>query len=156
VSTGTPSCAGFACTYVCRAGLTDCNASVGTDTDGCECATTGATACCGTSCANAHVDGVGQTFYNCNPVPTTTEVEAIDACVAYETTVVGASLAAMNCSGGWSCDAGNPPFADLDVCYVTGTGNNLVYGAYCWEYKGANLGKAVDSACPETVQGPFN
>ena len=156
-TTGTPSCTGSACTYVCKAGLTDCNASVGTDTDGCECMTTGATACCGTACANTHSDGVGQTFYNCNPVPTHTEVEAIDACVAYETSVgISATMAAAGCSGGWSCDSGSPPFADLDVCYVTGSGASQTFGAYCWEYQGSHLGQAVDSSCPKTVQGPFN
>ena len=52
---------------VCAAGFFDCDG-----TDGCECA---GTACCGSSCQPAHSNGIGatglgQTYYDCNPLGT--------------------------------------------------------------------------------------
>jgi hypothetical protein len=46
------TCSGSACSYVCAPGWDDCNAGAGSDTDGCETATTSLTSCgaCGAAC----------------------------------------------------------------------------------------------------------
>ena len=64
---GARTCTGTRCSYTCNAGRMDCNASVGLDTDGCECASP---SCCGTSCQTTHDNGVGQNFYDCSPLGT--------------------------------------------------------------------------------------
>lgn len=57
-------CDGTRCTYTgCAAGRANCNTTA-PDSAGCECAGTG---CCGSSCQTSHVNGLGQTFYNCTP-----------------------------------------------------------------------------------------
>jgi hypothetical protein len=135
---------------MCKAGRSDCNASVGTDTDGCECATP---SCCGTSCAIEHQDGVGDNFFNCSPNPTTSLTEAVDACVAYEVANgISQAEASMDCIDGQSCPQ-SPN--NLSVCFSTNGGQSDL-GSYCWEYSGTNAGKVVSNSCPESAVAAYN
>jgi hypothetical protein len=65
---------------VCGAGLSDCNAAMPPDTDGCECATP---SCCGSSCQTVHSNGVGQNYYDCAPRGTYDMTEQLGACAAF-------------------------------------------------------------------------
>jgi hypothetical protein len=78
--TGTPSCLGSTCRYVCNVGRSDCNVVTAPDTDGCECATPN---CCGSSCQTVHSNGVGQPFYDCAPRGTYNATEQLAACAAF-------------------------------------------------------------------------
>jgi hypothetical protein len=145
-TTGTPSCAGATCTYVCAAGHSNCNAS-SPDTDGCECATPG---CCGTGCETTHTDGVGQAYFDCNPRATYTEAAAFAACTAYAKSV-GSSGA--NCVGPLTCTGSSVP----TVCFTTSGGQ---CASYCWQYTGVYAdggpGTVWDCACPAHVMGSWN
>jgi hypothetical protein len=147
MTTGTPSCTGAVCTYVCTAGRSDCDSVTGPDTNGCECATPG---CCGSGCETTHSTGVGPSFYDCNSPSTFTEATAISACTAYALSVGGT---AGNCSGGWKCNSSTVQ----DVCYST---NGKSCGTYCWRYmdadSGASAGAVVDCACPSSEVGAWN
>jgi hypothetical protein len=102
--TGTPHCDGHSCLYACSAGLSDCNAAQAPDTDGCECATP---ACCGTACQTIHSDGVGGSFYDCMPLSTYTQHEAVAACAEHAGSPSFCGVAA--CSGSQAvCDFGSP------------------------------------------------
>jgi hypothetical protein len=137
--TGTPSCSGGVCTYACNAGTSDCNASIAPDTDGCECATP---ACCNGHCQTAHDNGLGQTFYDCNPAGTYDSAAAMAACKAYVTSTGGdPSL----CTGGWNCNNA------VAVCYSTSGGCTN-----CWNYTGSLIGVADDCGCPGTKLGSWN
>jgi hypothetical protein len=139
--TGTPSCNGTACTYMCNPGRSDCNGGSGSDTDGCECPTVG---CCGAECQTVHDNGMGQNYYDCNPLSTYEKATAIEACVAYATTHGGQ---ASNCTY-VPCGSNT----DLDICF-----NN---GAPCWEYAQPSspglLGKVVNFNCPPQIMGSWN
>jgi hypothetical protein len=129
-------CTGSTCQYTCNAGYLDCNASVAPDTDGCECAWSGAipAACCGgNACPSAHVtgyamqpSGASETFYDCE---TSVDAQlAMDACTAY-------SGSAGNCAMGTCNTAG-----ELVVCNFNMPSQDSV----CWAYAGAASGYAVD------------
>jgi hypothetical protein len=87
------SCDGTKCSYTCAdtpAPRRDCNADTSPNIDGCECEGTG---CCdGTSdatygsCQPTHVNGLGQSFYNCVPLGTYTMAEAQAAATAFDPT----------------------------------------------------------------------
>jgi hypothetical protein len=128
--TGTPSCDGHGCLYVCSAGRSDCNAAQAPDTDGCECATP---ACCGTGCQTAHSDGVGGTFYDCLPPSTYTKDEALAAC-------------AEHAGSASYCGVGNCGSSHV-VCDLA----SPLPGCACWGYDG-NIAGHVYSAkscyCP--------
>jgi hypothetical protein len=93
------------------------------DTDGCECATPG---CCGTGCNTVHADGLGQNFYDCNPLNTHTDPSALEACTAYAISIGGSGA---NCSDGWQCQS-----AGGYVCYGNTAGTTCT--EYCWGYSG--------------------
>lgn len=118
----TDSCNGTTCSYTCNAGASDCNKGTVPDVDGCECATPG---CCGTGCETTHVDGLGQSFYDCSPLRTYTDASAMEACTAYAPTVGGTSA---NCSPGWSCGSGAGE--GESVCYGDTSGTTCT--KFCW------------------------
>jgi hypothetical protein len=136
-----PSCAGTACAYACKPGLLDCNAANGPNTDGCECTTP---ACCGTSCQTTHDDGVGQSYYDCNPQGTYGEQTAHEACAAFAMSMNGDPTA---CSGGWTCNMSTTQ----SECYAPGG-----VGALCWNYSGRNAGEVTDFNCPGNKMGSWN
>ncbi|HEY2511319.1 MAG TPA: hypothetical protein VGI39_10705 [Polyangiaceae bacterium] len=137
---GTPSCTSGSCAYVCSAGRADCNQTA-SNTDGCECATPG---CCATGCQTTHNDGVGQSYYDCNPTKTVTELEALEACTAYAGGDAGA------CSGGWNCSGANTQY----VCFSNDNGTDCT--SFCWGYSGSRAGKVDDCSCPSNPVGTWN
>jgi hypothetical protein len=143
VQTGAPSCNGATCSYACRAGRADCNASIAPDTDGCECATP---ACCGTACQTAHDNGLGQFFYDCNPPGTLDAQAALSACLAYARSQGSPS---SMCSGDWSCDG-----SERAACYATTTNSSSC--VMCWAYTGSVKGEAIDCECPGNPLGSWN
>jgi hypothetical protein len=130
-----PSCTGATCIYTCNAGRADCNAGISPNTDGCECPTA---LCCGSSCQNAHEDGVGQKFYDCNPPGTYTSLSALAACQAYITSI---HQDPTHCSPDWSCGSG-PSFV-VAACYDQA--GSTAPG--CWIYIG-KPGSVVANNCP--------
>lgn len=146
-STGA-TCTGTTCQYTgCSSGYADCDKTA-PDTNGCECATPG---CCSTQCQTVHSNGVGQSFYDCNPMGTHTLATAIEACVAYAQTVGGN---ANDCVGGWDCPQGNP--SNVAVCY-SAQGGMVVCSNYCWTYIGATTGdvQGCNDPCSQSL-GPWN
>jgi hypothetical protein len=145
--TGTPSCTGATCTYACLAGRSDCNTTA-PDTDGCECVTPG---CCASGCQTSHADGVGQSYFDCNPAATYSEATAIAACTAYAASV-GASAA--SCVGPLTC----PGSAVPTICFSSGGAGKCAN--YCWQYTGVYLdggpGTVWDCACPAHRVGSWN
>ena len=137
---GTPSCTGGSCDYVCSAGRADCN-QASPNTDGCECATPG---CCATGCQTTHEDGVGQPYYDCNPTQTVTELAALEACTAY------AGGDANACSSGWNCSGANTKY----VCFSNDNGTDCT--SFCWGYSGSRAGKVDDCSCPSNPVGSWN
>jgi hypothetical protein len=138
-STGA-TCTGTTCQYTgCSSGYSDCDKTA-PDQNGCECATP---ACCNSQCQTVHSNGVGQNFYDCNPLNTHTLASAIEACVAYAKTVGGN---ANDCIGGWGCPQGS--MSNLAVCYSS-QGGMVVCSNYCWTYLGPTIGdvQACQGAC---------
>ncbi len=141
-STGA-SCTSAVCQYSgCSSGYSDCNKTA-PNTNGCECATPG---CCSTQCQTVHSNGVGQSFYDCNPVGTHTLAAAIEACMAYAMTVGGNS---KDCVGGWDCGGGTSTVA---VCYSS-AGNMITCTNYCWTYIGTTTGdvQACNAPCGQSM-----
>lgn len=103
--------------------------------------------CCGAVCQTAHSNGVGQSYYDCNPPDTHTLMTAMEACAAYAVTVGGT---AADCFDGWGCSA--EPSLD-QVCYANATGATCMM--YCWAYVGAPGSVTTCSAC-NTSAGTWN
>jgi hypothetical protein len=145
-TTGAPSCTGATCTYVCAAGRSDCSTTA-PDTDGCECATPG---CCGSACQTTHSDGVGDSYFDCNPSGTYTEMTAISACTAYALSV---HSTAANCVGPLTCKGSSVP----TICFTNSSGS---CANYCWQYTGVYAdggpGTVWDCACPAHLVGGWN
>jgi hypothetical protein len=130
-------CTGTTCQYTCNTGYLDCNASVAPDTDGCECAWSGAiaaTCCAGNACPSAHItgyatqpSGASQTFYDCET--TVDQQLAMDACTAY-------SGNAADCAAG-SCGTST---TNTVVCNF----NMPAQDSVCWGFVGAAAGWALD------------
>jgi hypothetical protein len=105
-------------------------------------------------CETIHSDGVGQNYYDCNNLYTTspsctyTATEALAACAAYATSVGGS---ASNCSDGWACSGQ----AWKMVCY---SANGKTCGGYCWGYTcGHDAGWVTTcSSCPEAQSATWN
>jgi hypothetical protein len=93
--------------------------------DGCECATAGTTTgCCATGCETIHDNGVGQPFYDCNPLGTWGESTAQEACTAYAVTV-----------------GGDFSFCETAAACGSGVGVCLSFlHTYCWWYFGPQAG----------------
>jgi hypothetical protein len=147
-------CADGACMYTCAAGHFDCNSGTGSDTDGCECPGNGC--CAGTkaatsgSCQPMHSDGVGETYYDCAPVGTYTDAEALAACTAFAT-AHGGSMA--DCESN-DCPATKNSPTDYIVC-SDGVPNSGI-PCYCWGYGGPSKGNVdnqdpdpADCGCPD-------
>jgi hypothetical protein len=138
------SCTAGGCQYAsCSTGYSDCDKTA-PDTNGCECATPG---CCNTQCQTVHSNGVGQSFYDCNPTGTHTLASAIEACLAYAKTVGGN---ANDCVGGWGCPQGS--MQNVAVCY-SAQGGMVVCSNYCWTYIGATTGdvQSCQGACTNSL-----
>jgi hypothetical protein len=139
-------CANGACMYTCASDRFDCNQGTGADTDGCECPGNG---CCnGTkaaatgSCQPMHSDGVGETYYDCAPLATYNNAEALAACTAFAT-AHGGSLA--DCESN-DCPATKNSPIDYIVCSDGIVGSGIP--CYCWGYGGPSKGN-VDNADPD-------
>jgi hypothetical protein len=130
---GAPTCDGRTCSYACNTGYADCNGAMAPDTDGCECATP---ECCGASCQTAHSNGVGQTYYDCDPPGALGSTGAMAACIAF------AGGDPTKCSDHWYCNND-----DQQVCFITGSRDCQTY---CWTYAGALAGAVSDCTCPVT------
>jgi hypothetical protein len=141
-STGA-TCNGTTCQYAgCSPGYSNCDKTA-PDTNGCECATP---ACCNSQCQTVHTNGVGESFYDCNPMGTYTLATAIEACVAYAETVGGN---ANDCVGGWTCPPGNT--ANQAVCY-SALGGMTACSNYCWVYLGGASGDVQECNAPTCDQ----
>jgi len=124
-----PMCNGTTCSYTCNAGHADCNAATPPDSDGCECAaatqasqgTVGG--CCSGACQTQHSNGIGGTFFDCNPADTYTAATALEACTAFTGDVTKCSSLTCHGSGGGAviCSQG------ASVCD-------------CWQYQGTLTG----------------
>lgn len=126
-------CSGGSCTYqACAAGWSDCDQSP-PNSNGCECQTP--SCCAGGTCQTAHSNGVGQTFYDCQPPGTYTESEAMAACLAF----TGSST---------QCQA-----APMGVfCSSRGICSNGAATCWCWTYAGTGAGTVEKQTgfCPST------
>jgi hypothetical protein len=132
----TAICTGTTCQYTCNTGYLDCNASTAPDTDGCECAWSGAitpVCCSGGACPSAHVtgyatqpSGASETFYDCETA--VDQQLAMDACTAYSGNAADCALGTCNAMG------------ELVVCNF----NVPTQDSVCWAYAGAAAGYAVD------------
>jgi hypothetical protein len=124
-------------------------AEAGADTGACgvQCATPG---CCGSACETGHSDGVGQSYFDCNPPSTYTEMAAFSACTAYALTV-GSN--ATSCVGPLYCKGSSAP----TICFTNSSGS---CATYCWQYSGvyagAGPGTVWDCACPAHMVGSWN
>ncbi len=120
------SCNGTACAYTCGSNFQDCNAATGHNTDGCECAGTG---CCSGACQTPHMDGFGESFYDC--FTTYSQNLAIDACRAH----VGAAHASYCQSGFYCTNQSDASVGDM-VC-----SSNSPTECDCWGYDGMIQGQ---------------
>jgi hypothetical protein len=124
------TCTGTTCRYTCNAGYADCNASKAPDSDGCECATATMASqgtvggCCSGACQTQHSNGIGGTFFDCNPPDTYTAATALAACTAFTGDVTQCSSLTCKGSGGGAviCSKG------ASVCD-------------CWQYQGTLTGR---------------
>jgi hypothetical protein len=144
------SCVGTAdglnatCSYTCAAGYLDCDMAAKPDTNGCECNSPGATQaqCCpgagGGACPIHHTTGLGQTFYDCNPLCTTNSCSPVaqDACGAF--TGSASQCTQMQCLSPGAGDAG-PTVIGSAWC-ATGSSTDCA----CWTFEGTGAGHAHD------------
>jgi hypothetical protein len=161
------TCNGLTCSYTCNTGTADCNAGTAPDLDGCECTTP---ACCpgGTNsaapCQTAHSNGLGNSYYDCNNLYTTspntyTAVAAMEACTAYALSQPGGK-SSSNCSDGYYCGPKTNP-GTTTVCYE-GNPGNINTCTFCWGYSAPTDGGVVDNgwletcSCPEAQQATYN
>ena len=140
--TGAASCNGTTCSYKCNTGLIDCNAGTPPDSDGCECATSPANpACCNGACQTVHSNGVGQSFFDCNPPKTFTAAQAQEACERYAG--VGACSSSQVC-----CAIGLG-----GLCLLGSTATSVCGAAQgqcrCWQWGGPAPGtvQTVSGKC---------
>jgi hypothetical protein len=132
-------CAGTTCQYTCNAGYLDCNASVPPDSDGCECAWSGAitpTCCTEDACPSAHItgfatqpSGASETFYDCETA--VSEKLAMDACTAYSGSA--SYCVAIGCGS---------PSPKIVVC---NTKAPISQDSVCWAYAGTAAGWVYDA-----------
>jgi hypothetical protein len=100
--------------------------------------------CCGDSCQTVHSNGVGGTYYDCDPLGTYSSSAAMAACVAF------AGGDASKCTDGWNCQDDS---SIKQVCYVDGSNHCQMY---CWTYAGTMAGVLSDCSCPVTSISPWN
>jgi hypothetical protein len=77
----------------CTAGQSVCGTGAGATC----CSTPG---CCGAGCQTTHANGLGQPFYDCNPVGTHTQASATEAAAAWGS---GTAYPTFQCSGNCYC-----------------------------------------------------
>jgi hypothetical protein len=146
VDCGGGTCTGCAAGISCRANSdcasNDCDTVAGVCGNAC-----GAAGFCSPNvCQTTHTNGLGQSYYDCNPLNTFSMTAATEAATAYETAIGGS---AADVSGGWSCPA--LPTITM-VCATTG-GNPT----YCWDYSGAQSGWVVNgNSCSVKVGNTWN
>ncbi len=135
-------CGVTGCTYACEPGWSDCN-TADANTGGCTCKTP---MCCGASCETTHSNGVGQSFYDCNPVGTFSYVTAHEACAAYTGDPTPANCKTFGCQGepsSWAVVCSNEVGGNASACV-------------CWEYVGGQIGKFDTSCeCPSVSDGTW-
>jgi hypothetical protein len=101
------------------------------------------TGCCGDSCQTTHSNGLGQSFYDCNPLGTLTLASATAAANAWDIGTASFDMSAT-CGGG---------------CY----GRQTASACAVWCYSGSFTGKVsrndINNAClcpPQAVVGDWN
>ena len=100
---------------------------------GCECATPGC--CAGNSCQTTHSNGVGQSFYDCLPLDTFNQTQALAACTAFtgnQAQCTGAGCLAPDGgpSGNVVCSSASPT------------------DCVCWQYDAPFAGRYYNSGMP--------
>lgn len=130
------SCSSARCGFTCKPGFSDCSGA-GANTNGCECATPG---CCAGGCQSSHTNGLGQRFYDCSPLGTYNQSQAMAACVAY---------------------TGNPAECALGICGTTDSAVAAVNLPDCpvWVYSGGAVGHVRSSSgcfCPNFLDPSWN
>jgi len=129
-----PVCMNGICGWMCAPGFSHC----GNGNIGCECATPG---CCNGACQTTHNDGLGQHYYDCNPLGTPgmgntySQMMAMEAANAW---MAGGTTATVMCMG--------------QTCFHKKIGGQCA----TWCYTGALAGRvdlAGGCACP-TVNSP--
>ncbi len=144
------NCTGTTCTYTCNAGRADCNSATAPDLDGCECAhpTCGGNGCASSSTCPSmtHLNGAGQSFYDCTASGTFNNAQAHEACTAY---AISQGHDSTFCVDFGAC----PPNGGPTVCYsVSNTCTN-----FCWGYTaGKNAGWLENCSCPDAQIGSWN
>lgn len=122
----------------CELGTQDCNSA-----GGCECI---GTACCGTGCQSAHQNGLGNYFFDCEPLGTRTLTQAVAACRAF----TGDSSLCYDL--GAACDSGSTSA----VCSTAAS------QCACWTYAGTNTGRvflnegSTTCLCPLSTDPMWN
>jgi hypothetical protein len=125
-------CADAACAYTgCSAGWADCNQAA-PNADGCECHTP---SCCPSGvCQNAHSNGITQTWYDCVPLGTYTQAQAMAACTAF------------------TGDSAQCTDAPVGICGpARGVCSSGASTCWCWTFAGSAAGTAEHQpgpACP--------
>jgi Notch-like protein len=109
----------------------DCD---GMNGNGCECVGTG---CCNTACQTQHSNGVGQNFYDCQPLNTFDATQALQACAA------NTGNAALCTDFGNVCDTDADALNTPDTSIVCSTG---AADCTCWSYSGLAPGFAYNDA----------
>jgi hypothetical protein len=95
-------------------------------------------------CDTSHSDGVGQNFYDCNPLDTYSAGSALEACTAY---AVSLGKTAAYCSDGWGCEANT----SLDEACYTPQADGSTCSTYCWVYSGnSEIGWVTDCSDCQT------
>jgi hypothetical protein len=121
-------CTAGHCEGTCASGFLDCNDDK--RRDGCECA--GDACCTGGTCETVHDNGVGQSFYDCQPKGTYDVTEATAACAAWAVAKGGSRSNCASYSGG----------GDSIVC-SDAAGSTVPCN--CWGYSGAVKGRVDNS-----------
>jgi hypothetical protein len=136
-------CSGGACTYqACAAGWSDCDQSP-PNRNGCECQTP--SCCSGGTCQTGHTNGVGQTFYDCQPTGTYTQSQATAACVAFTGSSTQCQSAPLGLCG-----------SSRAIC------SNGAATCWCWTYSGTGVGTVqkqtgfCPSGCPSASGTMWN
>jgi hypothetical protein len=123
------SCAAGGCAYTgCMPGWTSCN-STPPNALGCGCNTPG---CCGSNCQMTHANGLGNSFYDCQPLGTHTQAQATAACAAFTGSVAQCSV--------FTCT--NPTMGPIICSDLSPT------ACACWSYGGGNIGHVYNSGLP--------
>jgi outer membrane protein assembly factor BamB len=100
------------------------------------------------ACENTHSNGVGQNYFDCNPLGTFNEHQAAEAGTAYELSIGGT---AADVSDGWNC--GTAPN------FVCATNASQTVFHFCWGYSSPEAGQVnAGGNCPwaSNIVGSWN